>query len=234
MLHLLPELPRRLDGHWHLVPEAQLQCQKPNYNRGVGTVITTCDPPLEESGLLCYPSCEDGFHGVGPGDMRPARDFSYFDMLLHNVIRARDVVCVLLSPIHVSHIYKTACYCMPSIRNSLLVLFYLRAVCWSTCGGTTSYNCLAGCATDESACGKSVFEMIESVFQVGVDFVLLVWKRVHMLSLFASFLRSLSPSLFLSLSLARYSRTYTHTHAHIATHTHTHTHTSTFAQLVTL
>jgi len=87
-----------------------VSCQRPTYDRGVGRPITTCDPPLEEDGALCYTPCNDAFTGVGP-------------------------------------------------------------VCWSQCGGTLSYSCAAGCATDAATCGESIFAMIESVFKMALDII---------------------------------------------------------------
>ena len=40
-------------------------CTKPSYGRGAGEPLA-CKPGLERDGLLCYPSCKAGFHGVGP------------------------------------------------------------------------------------------------------------------------------------------------------------------------
>lgn len=34
--------------------------------RGVGRPITSCPEGLDQSGLLCYPPCEEGWKGVGP------------------------------------------------------------------------------------------------------------------------------------------------------------------------
>ena len=39
---------------------------KTTYTRGAGVPLHTCGTGEEKSGLLCYPTCQDGFHGVGP------------------------------------------------------------------------------------------------------------------------------------------------------------------------
>ncbi len=41
-------------------------CWKFSYGRGVGKPISTCAAGLEESGLLCYPPCKEGYKGIGP------------------------------------------------------------------------------------------------------------------------------------------------------------------------
>jgi hypothetical protein len=40
-------------------------CLRDFYAR-VGSPANQCADGLEQSGLLCYPRCNDGFHGVGP------------------------------------------------------------------------------------------------------------------------------------------------------------------------
>ncbi len=39
---------------------------KTTYSRGAGVPLHTCGAGEEKDGLLCYPKCQDGFHGVGP------------------------------------------------------------------------------------------------------------------------------------------------------------------------
>ncbi len=39
---------------------------KTTYTRGAGVPLHTCGAGEEKSGLLCYPTCQEGFHGVGP------------------------------------------------------------------------------------------------------------------------------------------------------------------------
>ena len=41
-------------------------CWKTSYGRGPGKPISTCRDGLEESGLLCYPPCKEGYKGEGP------------------------------------------------------------------------------------------------------------------------------------------------------------------------
>jgi hypothetical protein len=41
-------------------------CWLKAYGRGVGKPIHTCRPGEEKNGLLCYPTCDSGFYGVGP------------------------------------------------------------------------------------------------------------------------------------------------------------------------
>lgn len=42
-------------------------CWRHSYGRGVGRPIHACpDHSPEQDGLLCYPSCRDGYNGVGP------------------------------------------------------------------------------------------------------------------------------------------------------------------------
>lgn len=36
------------------------------YGRGVGRPINSCNPELEQNGLLCYPKCRENYTGVGP------------------------------------------------------------------------------------------------------------------------------------------------------------------------
>ena len=36
------------------------------YGRGIGKPISACPSDKEKSGLLCYPKCRSGYHGVGP------------------------------------------------------------------------------------------------------------------------------------------------------------------------
>ena len=43
-----------------------VSCQKPSHGRGVGVPIHACAHDKEKDGLLCYPKCKQGFHGVGP------------------------------------------------------------------------------------------------------------------------------------------------------------------------
>ena len=43
-----------------------VSCQKPSHGRGVGVPIHACADDKEKDGLLCYPKCKQGFHGVGP------------------------------------------------------------------------------------------------------------------------------------------------------------------------
>ena len=43
-----------------------VSCQKPSHGRGVGVPIHACADDKEKDGLLCYPKCKPGFHGVGP------------------------------------------------------------------------------------------------------------------------------------------------------------------------
>jgi len=51
-------------------------CGKQNYDRGIGT-NRTCEAPLEEDALLCYPECEDGYDGIGPVCWKGCPDSSY-------------------------------------------------------------------------------------------------------------------------------------------------------------
>jgi hypothetical protein len=39
---------------------------KSTYSRGAGSPLHACGTGEEKSGLLCYPTCNAGFHGVGP------------------------------------------------------------------------------------------------------------------------------------------------------------------------
>lgn len=39
---------------------------KTRYDRGVGKIPSSCSAGTEKGGLLCYPVCREGFHGVGP------------------------------------------------------------------------------------------------------------------------------------------------------------------------
>ena len=41
-------------------------CWLSAFGRGIGKPIHTCKKDLEQSGLLCYPTCNAGFTGVGP------------------------------------------------------------------------------------------------------------------------------------------------------------------------
>jgi hypothetical protein len=42
-------------------------CWRRSYGRGVGRPLHTCpDHSPDQSGLLCYPSCRNGYNGVGP------------------------------------------------------------------------------------------------------------------------------------------------------------------------
>eukprot|EP01087_Luapelamoeba_hula_P005849 TRINITY_DN1589_c0_g1_i1.p1 TRINITY_DN1589_c0_g1~~TRINITY_DN1589_c0_g1_i1.p1 ORF type:complete len:266 (+),score=4.92 TRINITY_DN1589_c0_g1_i1:31-798(+) len=46
---------------------AELQgCYLPTTTRGVGVPISACPSGTEQSGLLCYPPCRNGYTGVGP------------------------------------------------------------------------------------------------------------------------------------------------------------------------
>ena len=39
---------------------------KSTYSRGIGVPLHACGAGEEQDGLLCYPICASGFHGVGP------------------------------------------------------------------------------------------------------------------------------------------------------------------------
>ena len=41
-------------------------CYRQTYGRGVGAPLSTCLENEDKNGLLCYPKCRAGFHGVGP------------------------------------------------------------------------------------------------------------------------------------------------------------------------
>ena len=41
-------------------------CWKKSYLRGVGSLITYCDPNKDNDGSLCYPKCKSGYTGLGP------------------------------------------------------------------------------------------------------------------------------------------------------------------------
>jgi hypothetical protein len=41
-------------------------CWKRAYGRGVGKPIHTCEEGWEKNGALCYPLCEEDYHGLGP------------------------------------------------------------------------------------------------------------------------------------------------------------------------
>lgn len=42
-------------------------CWRHSYGRGAGRPLNSCpDHALEQAGLLCYPTCRDGYNGVGP------------------------------------------------------------------------------------------------------------------------------------------------------------------------
>ncbi len=41
-------------------------CWRQTYGNGIGSIPTVCPDGLEQSGLLCYPKCGEGFYGVGP------------------------------------------------------------------------------------------------------------------------------------------------------------------------
>jgi hypothetical protein len=41
-------------------------CWKNTNGRGVGTIPSTCPPGFEMNGLLCYPTCKEGYSGGGP------------------------------------------------------------------------------------------------------------------------------------------------------------------------
>lgn len=43
-----------------------LFCAKDTITRGAGTIPNECPPGQIRDGLLCYPQCKDGYHGVGP------------------------------------------------------------------------------------------------------------------------------------------------------------------------
>lgn len=49
-----------------VIINAEENCWKNAYGRGVGTVPDSCLPGNEKNGALCYPICKDGFYGVGP------------------------------------------------------------------------------------------------------------------------------------------------------------------------
>ncbi|MDB4727917.1 RICIN domain-containing protein [Saprospiraceae bacterium] len=42
-----------------------VSCTKKSYGRGAGK-LSDCRPGQERDGLLCYPKCKEGYHGVGP------------------------------------------------------------------------------------------------------------------------------------------------------------------------
>ena len=41
-------------------------CWRRAYSRGVGVPVSTCPANKQKDGLLCYPFCREGYHGVGP------------------------------------------------------------------------------------------------------------------------------------------------------------------------
>ena len=41
-------------------------CWKMAYGRGIGKPISACREGEEKNGLLCYPFCDENYHGVGP------------------------------------------------------------------------------------------------------------------------------------------------------------------------
>lgn len=50
-----------------------------SYGRGAGTVLDTCDPGWELDGALCYPTCDNGYTGVGPVCWEKDCDSGYTD-----------------------------------------------------------------------------------------------------------------------------------------------------------
>ena len=46
--------------------QAEGNCWKDAYGRGVGVPISTCAPGLDEDAGLCYTPCKDDYTGVGP------------------------------------------------------------------------------------------------------------------------------------------------------------------------
>ncbi len=42
-----------------------VSCAKDSYGNGWGEAMT-CGPGEEQNGLLCYPTCREGYTGVGP------------------------------------------------------------------------------------------------------------------------------------------------------------------------
>lgn len=56
---------------WETCPygftDVGISCQKPTYDRGVGTIPGTCpDGTEKDPDGLCYQTCKAGYHGVGP------------------------------------------------------------------------------------------------------------------------------------------------------------------------
>jgi len=137
-------------------------CWKHTDQRGGGVVPSSCDPAFDKSGLLCYPECKEGFHGVGP--VCWSKCPIYFT--------SKGIFC--LDHEGKPHLKKsygrgvgTYLKCHSSqVRDPLLLgLCYDKCkctqrgvgpVCWDSCGGKYPVEGGAMCCTDKEFCKEKL------------------------------------------------------------------------------
>jgi len=137
-------------------------CYKYSYGRGVGKVIHACAKGLVKSGLLCYPPCREGYHGVGPVCWADHGIKSY----------GRGVgKCLQCSEDE----DEQAALCYKKCTGLTQVDHYgkfkpVGPVCWGECPSSVPHVC-GGClcTKDADSCTAHLKTGIKDIFKAAVD-----------------------------------------------------------------
>jgi hypothetical protein len=155
--HEVSELALADNGKW-------TACWKDAHGRGVGRVVHTCRAGTEQSGLLCYPPCEQQFAGVGPvcWERCPAgaTDGGVFCRAAGKVHTkksyGRGVGEVLRCGADEQQDLTFFGLCYPACRSRE---DGVGPVCWSQCKGSLPYDGGALCCKDKETCKQDIVDM---------------------------------------------------------------------------
>eukprot|EP00052_Salpingoeca_macrocollata_P020037 m.167767 g.167767 ORF g.167767 m.167767 type:complete len:455 (-) comp21136_c0_seq4:48-1412(-) len=153
-----------------------VDCLKPPaYGRGAGYVIWDhgeCESQnpqgCSQNGLLWYPNCRPGFHNVGCCICSPDCPDGMTDIGVS--CQKNTYTRTAGQPISTCYppLQKDGALCYPQCPDGFTGV---GPVCWQECPEFINTNCGAGCAQSSDQCAKSVFDMVESVFQFALKVV---------------------------------------------------------------
>merc|ERR1740139_488086 len=139
-------------------------CYKYSYGRGVGKPIHACAKGLEQSGLLCYPPCKEGYHGVGP--------VCWADHGIKSYGRGvgKCLQCSEEEDEDAALCYKK-CTGLSQGLDQLSKFNPVGPVCWGVCPDSEPHVC-GGClcTKDADSCTEHMKTSIKDIFNAAVDF----------------------------------------------------------------
>ncbi len=156
--------------HWiarQVAGSRQDYCYRESYGRGVGAPLSTCHEDEDKNGLLCYPKCREGFHGVGPVCWERCPE-DYTDM---------GVSC--LRPAATEHITVKPSNCSPGFTNTGVACVNkkldIKPISHSDCepglhreGAFCYSDCRPGFVNTGVSCFRSVSSITKKTYVRGV------------------------------------------------------------------